>query len=1460
MRELEAYPDLELPTYDELVKALPGIDCLMTKYENRTNALYVDPDFYVATGETFRDIFYKMKDERGQMNTFDQWGMGMTTISDDTENIARTTQDMMKAFEELEEDDDIQPVDWWAKYQDEVEEKAEAIEDKQTKVFEMAAANKKELPEEIKKVVSAGFGTFPTKEEWKKLFPNHDDSKYTNLSTAPNPTGEELDAKIRAKVKEMFGDHIFESALLSANNLASVSKEDVENPAQEPGNGMPGMYNGAEKWTTETGYRHFNAVYMTWPEFYKSYFHMTHEEARGYARKKIEEGLKKNYYQAPDKSEILSSENMSKIIGANTQELGGIRFKKYPYERVVSMLKSFVDVLSGWQHTDAELKPKMNTSKTRVGLCQVDISKVENADEVKRLAYNWEYNLDKAFQILKVGFSQHSHVNEKGTNFGLVCRRFDQMFYYYELRKAPQKVKDLKNSSLYNEVKGKFTKYRNPFMYYDGFSVQGYVSANKDTFTEEQKLVMGIGLSKDKLKKALRDYNYIDVAYLQSLGIKAKSDTTKMLNKMDDYYDTLTEQQLSAILNRHLNALSEIKISVGVQHNTPESIKEMKNFGMSYSNTLVKNAQKTYSPMKEVVGQQADYLKARRLLGNGDINEMHRRSFYDLITKDHRGRLLRAFPTFQMFIIEEGDEFGKYRFWDNMYGYNAVESIEVHKSRKIAADTAIIELLNVYNNLTTRRSDVDYLDRELSWWDQYIWNELPNDLIEERKKRTHREIYLQTGARIHLRMGYGSNVRELPVMFNGTITEMETGETVQIVAQGDGLELSNIVSADPDDDNDHLFYVQEPRDLLCSLMSTKGNWLKNFMYEMSDGRIFRRNPSGIAHFGQPFSNHEMAGTSINANFLWYNDDYGEVAQNIYSSNGSPTYSQWVDVEGNPYGFAEGLKQFSITERRWKLFNPGDERNVALSLYNQTVWDVAQILAYTTPDYFCMPAPFETRSTLCFGKPYWNYSFGYDYQYEFDEASGKWVGTLLKENRKPYMQYKHYNSLTDICHNGIKASEENVFTVAVVQYDGKQTLPLYADADIRFDKQKTRVIEANIISKMGDTFTSRRVAEFYGMSALRDSLKDMYQGEMVVLGDPTAKPYDMMNIYDTVNQVDGPALIKAVTHSLSMETGFTTNIQPDCITVADDIYIPSSCEWWQSKITSILSGLLAKKSFEILTKRLFGKYLLNEGKAAGRIFMNSVVKSQKISNKALDKTIQSSAEFKRLMRTMDVLEGRLAAFEDDFDMVKYKEALKAYEEALDAFEVKFKPKDFYNDAKGVKFGQKAKQAFQYSNITAQRRIINDILKADKIPDGAFDVIKMRKAISFVKWGVKFSPVGIIANLTIGAAISMVVESLFEKWRRFKQNLSCVTIIPLHYRGAPLLAGVNGHAGLIYGDPPGKIDRFFNANFRDPADPEVDEMWGVTPVKVLNLLTDMFSQFEPGDANLNKSLGEVGNQIK
>ena len=87
-------------------------------------------------------------------------------------------------------------------------------------------------------------------------------------------------------------------------------------------------------------------------------------------------------------------------------------------------------------------------------------------------------------------------------------------------------------------------------------------------------------------------------------------------------------------------------------------------------------------------------------------------------------------------------------------------------------------------------------------------------------------------------MGYGSNANMLPVVFNGVIAEANALDTVQIIAQGDGVELMNPIM---EDDEAHNIKKQDsvpilhswdnkdtPKSIMNSILTTHGGMLADF--------------------------------------------------------------------------------------------------------------------------------------------------------------------------------------------------------------------------------------------------------------------------------------------------------------------------------------------------------------------------------------------------------------------------------------------------------------------------------------------------------------------------------------------------------------------------------------------------------------------------------------------------------
>ncbi len=74
---------------------------------------------------------------------------------------------------------------------------------------------------------------------------------------------------------------------------------------------------------------------------------------------------------------------------------------------------------------------------------------------------------------------------------------------------------------------------------------------------------------------------------------------------------------------------------------------------------------------------------------------------------------------------------------------------------------------------------------------------------------------------------------------------------------------------------------------------------------------------------------------------------------------------------------------------------------------------------------------------------------------------------------------------------------------------------------------------------------------YGMTLLINGAKEMYDGEVITIGNPSINPFDIILLEDKVNGVSGPIEVEAVTHMFSFETGFLTEIKPNALVTGNE---------------------------------------------------------------------------------------------------------------------------------------------------------------------------------------------------------------------------------------------------------------------------------------------------------------------
>lgn len=1337
MQNLELYPDLELPKYNELIDALPYINAKCNVYENRTGGIYLDPDFYMATPQTIREYVREQSVLNQELQIKDFMGVEMTTGSTYGSPL-QGDQSMWDILNSV--DARTEQVSSTFSWSGEVTD-SKSSKSKNAKV---TYANK-EIEAYIKDRNS--LLNPPSFKEWKEMGLGTDERAYIQWK----------------------------------NKSPEAAKQGkVINP---------------KEWEV------YNKIYELVDKYWVADGLVFNDKGTKYTNK----AWQKVTYAS---NEDLSDANWNHLVSKNpdllkdgqskTHKLDELTQKEYKStgnkptrEFIANIIKAIFHVRSKWKQTYSSGMPMLDAAGNAAGIGGVPISS-EATDllTAKKLLWDWEYNMEVAVKHLYESYkAAYNHAELK-----FKYHPWDWMISAYATGTIDMKVVEMENSfwqqvhSVHSaHYRGIEKMYATPtasvslvlMQQRNGYDshVMGVINGNKEDLIEE---LMATGYRKGKKNKADTK------AWLE------KQNPAEVQNVYKAWMFDLYEEMSGYVRDYDTQDVYSVNPYVGLV-----KLPDMEIAGSDLGDIMqdrIANGDRHAEIYFQYL-EASNYIENEvysRLVNSALPEDIFPEMFTDIIQYDQRMRLLRAFPTFQMFIVDEGRWMTNYRLWDNLYGFNAIQSIDIHKSRKIAADTAVITMTNIYSNLTNRSLDTSYEEWDYKFWDNLVFGN-PNEKLLEARKELLNSLLLQTGARIHLRMGYGSSANDLPVVFNGTITEMSAEDIVQIVAQGDGIELGNVISGDPSDDNKSFFKVTEPRDLICKLLTSKGNWFKDVINDVSDGSLFKDNPLGIMHFGQP-------GAQVpEGTWKFFNSNYGEAAQNIYSSNGMNTFSQWAMQDGS------GIKwSWDTPVTDW--LQPGDEDNVVIPFYNNTTWDVAQTLAYTSLDYIAAVHPFEMRSTLFFGKPYWRLAYTYDSNYEYDESQQAWVRYRNLEHRKPYAQVHMFDSTMDIIDNKIKASEDGVYTNVIVNYDGQQTPVMYADFDIRFDKQKTTVIDAQISARMPgiDFFTSEKQAMYYGISAVRDYMKDMYKGELVVLGDPTIKPHDICYMNDEMRDMNGNFQVKAVTHHFSQETGFISSIQPDVMAVSDDMALMTLNNWIGAMGAKFAAHIVAMKLSSRVVRRLIpsslaAKVLKMGGKGATSVTQVSLAK---LANFLPDDDPDVSAFKKDLKELRDI---KLDDPARPAKLESLEKNAKAIEKNLAKWEQNGKFKVDGIDIKGKG---------SYARMKRTVKAVKSATSALKDGKNAFKLIRMAGTALSVA-----NPLTLVA----AAVSTWAVEGIVEKYRRKKASMQCVLIMPLMYQGRQYTAGINGHKGMVVGDAMGKIDSFLSGMGFDGINGNSDWEW-------------------------------------
>jgi len=291
------------------------------------------------------------------------------------------------------------------------------------------------------------------------------------------------------------------------------------------------------------------------------------------------------------------------------------------------------------------------------------------------------------------------------------------------------------------------------------------------------------------------------------------------------------------------------------------------------THTGVAGAQPLQNYMNPYASGEKDKMQS---LSNGVYNSPAKhweKMMLDTQYRDISGRMIRAFPTYMLWLIDEGGYFAGVKLFDNFYGLQSIIDFSIVQSEDILGDTLILRLSNAYQKLTRPELTLSEIVNTGAMYDQAS-TDLTQGTMQvidvllnaSRNFANHfdsqyiteiENVRLRPGVRVHLRAGYGANPNSLQTVFNGVITNVENGEILTVVAQSDAIELSPIInSTNKKGDSGKIdggintgLWMSEPRDLMVRLLSMGSSRVREAFAHATRGTVFSENKFGIRHFG-----------------------------------------------------------------------------------------------------------------------------------------------------------------------------------------------------------------------------------------------------------------------------------------------------------------------------------------------------------------------------------------------------------------------------------------------------------------------------------------------------------------------------------------------------------------------------------------------------------------------------------
>ena len=187
------------------------------------------------------------------------------------------------------------------------------------------------------------------------------------------------------------------------------------------------------------------------------------------------------------------------------------------------------------------------------------------------------------------------------------------------------------------------------------------------------------------------------------------------------------------------------------------------------------------------------------------------------------------------------------------------------------------------------------------------------------------------------------------------------------------------------------------------------------------------------------------------------------------------------------------------------------------------------------------------------------------------------GEPVVEIRQPFQRLHYLSSFSHILSNNIMENINGVATSVTAVSDGKYPVTVALDKSAPSERQVEKTVETGLfydnatgsglfgalhpifhpfefargIAKTAQGTPDELLAKRVALSHLKDSLKDIYGGEIIIIGNADIRPHDLVYISDVYEKMYGMFEVEQVVHHFTSELGFVTSITPNALVTVND---------------------------------------------------------------------------------------------------------------------------------------------------------------------------------------------------------------------------------------------------------------------------------------------------------------------